>query len=152
MCFSSFWSYSKHFCSSKKKREKTEHHYYYILVHLCLMFHLQYKSMDIFHPFHLLPGENRQAHPKKSFTLMLTALYSQGVQIFLLSKTKKKRYWLFCSTVIFSMVVIKASVRLQWKCMRVYFLSNTLCSSCPAGLCGGSCSVRYLQSAVKGTQ
>lgn len=46
---------------------------------------IQYKSMDIFPPI------SSSASPsQKSFILMLTALYSQDVQIFLQSKTKKK--------------------------------------------------------------
>ncbi len=49
-------------------------------------------NMDIFHLMYHLPGKNPQAlhiH-QKTFVLILSAMYSQGVKISSLSKTKRK--------------------------------------------------------------
>ncbi len=104
-------------------------------------------NMDIFHLIYYLPGKNCQAHPPKNFVLILSAMYSQGVQISSLSKTKRKDIGFLQHSNFLN--GCDQSLHLQWQCMWMHFLS---CSSCPAGLCGGSCSVRYLQSAVKWTR
>lgn len=108
-------------------------------------------NMDIFHLIYYLPGKNCQAHPPKNFCTDIISHVFSGCSDILTLKRQKGKILAFCSTVIFLMVAIKAytAARLQWQCVWMHFLS---CSSCPAGLCGGSCSVRYLQSAVKWTR
>ncbi len=106
-------------------------------------------NMDIFHLMYHLPGKKHCTPTKK-----LLYWYYQPCILRVLryphSQRQKEKILAFCSKVIFSMVANKAytSAMLQWQCMWMHFLS---CSSCPAGLCGGSCSVRYLQSAAKWT-